>query len=283
MNKRSTIKKVSAFLITGALALGTIGYTNVNAENNTFKVGEKFTVADMKMGNDAYVIDYKLEDVTGDKVKDNIVLVGNKEDKEAMFVDNLNIIVQDGKTKKYTKATYEYFGGYDCEDMMFIGDFNGDKVNDVMVSAPTGGSGGIVEHMIATFKDHKPSVIFTDKDNEGLKIDGKYVDGYKAEVEFKDLNKKIELDLSANKKYYEDSNIYDKKGKLLDEVKPWINAFSKVEPIDYDCDGSYELHTYQRIAGTCNADTISYLESVLKFENNKWNTKELNYSTYLVK
>lgn len=283
MNKKGILKKTSALLLAGALALGAMGYAKVDAENNTFEVGEKFTVADMKMGEKAYVIDYKLEDVTGDKIKDNIVLVGTKEDKKGMFVDNLNVIVQDGNSKKYTKATYEYFGGYDCEDMMFIGDFNGDKVNDVMVSAPTGGSGGIVEHMIATFKDHKPSVIFTDKENEGVRIDGKYVDGYKAEVEFKDLNKKIELDVSANKEVYKKIKIYDNNGKVLEEVKPWIYPFSKVEPIDYDCDGLYELHAYQRIVGGWNADTISYVESILKFENNKWNTKQLNYSTYLVK
>lgn len=283
MNKKGIVKITSTVLLTGILALGTMGYLSVDAENNTFKIGEKFTVADMKMGEKAYVIDYKLEDVTGDQVKDNIVLVGTKENKEDMFVDNLNVIVQDGKTKKYTKATYKYFGGYDCEDMMFVGDFNSDKVNDVMVSAPTGGSGGIVDHMIATFKDNKPSVIFTDKENEGVKIDGKYIDGYKAEIEFKDLNKKIELDVSANKKSYEETKIYDNNGKLLQEVEPWMNAFSKVEAIDYDCDGVYELRGYQRIVGTCNADTISYVESVLKFENNKWQTKELNYSTFLIK
>ncbi|MBM7854023.1 hypothetical protein JOC37_000395 [Desulfohalotomaculum tongense] len=282
MNKKGLLKKTGALLLTGTLALGAIGFANANTQNDEFKIGNKFTVSDLKMGDKAYVVDYKSEDVTGDNIKDNVILVGTKEISD-IFCDTLTVVVQDGKTKEYSKATYENFSGYQDEEMLFIGDFDGDKVKDVMVSAPTGGSGGVVEHMIAAFKDNKPHIIFTDKENTGVDIAGKYIDGYKVEIEFKNLNKKIALDVSANKKSYKEEGIYNDNGKLLKELKPWINPFSKLEAIEYDGDGTFELRGYQKIAGSCNADTISYVESILKFENNKWNTKEIQYSTFLVK
>ncbi|QXM05616.1 VCBS repeat-containing protein [Crassaminicella indica] len=275
---KAFIKKTSVLLLTGVLALGAMGGANVNAQNDEFKIGDKFT----KMCDKAYVVDYKLEDVTGDNIKDNVILVGTKTVSD-IFCDTLTVVVQDGKTKEYSKATYKDFRGYQDKEMLFIGDFTGDKVKDVMVSASTGGSGGIVDHMIATFKDNKPSVIFTDKENAGIDINGKYIDGYKAEIEFKDLNKKVLLDVSASKDMYIEQGIYDKEGKLLQKVEPWIYPFSQLEPIDYNRDGTFELKGYQRIVGTSNADTISHVESILKFENDKWNTKGAQYSTYLVK
>ncbi|SHK39127.1 hypothetical protein [Tepidibacter formicigenes] len=279
---KKLLKKTSILLLTGVLVLGAVGCANVNAQNNEFKIGEKFTVSNLKIGDKAYVVDYKLEDVTGDNIKDNVILVGTKTVSD-IYCDTLTVVVQDGKTKEYSKATYENFGGYQDKEMLFIGDFTGDKVKDVVVSASTGGSGGIVDHMIATFKDNKPSVIFTDKENAGIDIDGKYIDGYRAEIEFKDLNKKVLLDVSAGKDMYIEQGIYNKEGKLLKEVKPWIDSFSKLEAIDYDGDGTFELRGYQKIAGAYHADTISYVESILKFENNKWNTKDVQYTTFLVK
>lgn len=39
MNKKGIVKITSTVLLTGILALGTMGYLSVNAENNTFKIG----------------------------------------------------------------------------------------------------------------------------------------------------------------------------------------------------------------------------------------------------
>ncbi len=270
----------SALVFAGVLAIGGLGHINAQNDADPFKVGEKFSVKELKMKEKAYVIDYKSEDVNGDKIKDSIVLVGDKEEKVGIYADNLTIVIQDGATKKYSKIAQESFGGYGGE--LFIGDFSGDKVKDIMVSAGTGGSGGIVNHLIATFKENKPTIIFGEKENEGLKLEGKFVDGFKAEIKFKDINKKITLDLSSNKEYYIEGNIYDTNGKLLTDVEPWIDAYSYLKPFEYG-DGSVELIGNQSISGSCHADRISNIETTLKYENGKWNIKEASYSTILVK
>lgn len=276
------LKKGAVLVLAGCLVF--VGGKALRAQENStdFQIGEKFQVEELAMGDKAYVIDYKTADVTGDNIKDEVVLVGEKPFSENdIFADNLTVIVKDGKKNEYVKATYEGLCGYEGE--LFVGDFTGDKVNDVMVTANTGGSGGIYNHMVATFKDNEPAVIFSEKDNNGVKFTGKYLEDFKAEIIAEDLNKTIIMDLSAHKDNYIEMGIYNDEGKLLTEVEPWSNPFSKLEAVDFNLDGTFELSGVQRIVGTCNADPISFVDSIWSFDNSKWNIKELKYTTYLVK
>ncbi|QZY54859.1 VCBS repeat-containing protein [Crassaminicella profunda] len=282
MKKRNWLKISSALLLSSFLAFGSFHALQAKAASNTFKVGEKFTVSELNMGDTAYILDYKEVDVTGDTIKDKVMLVGTH-DVSQIFADNLNIVVQDGKTKKYSKATYEGFCGYIDDTPLFIGDFTGDKIKDVMVEAATGGSGGFTNYIIASFKDNKPAVVFDEKDNEGIKIEGKYIDGFKADMTIKNMNKKFLLDLSVNKDKYIELGIYDQSGKLLEETAPYMGPFSFLEPRDYNCDGVYDLKGSQRIVGVWNADTLSFIDSILKYENGDWKIEELQYSNYLIK
>lgn len=281
MKKLKIFKNASALLLTGILASGVLQFANAQNSLDSFKIGEKFIVNELKIGDKAYIIDYKFEDVTGDKIKDNIILVGNKENKDDIYADTLTVVVQDESNKKYSKSTYKDFGGYGGK--LFIGDFSKDKINDVMVSADTGGSGGVISHLIATFKDNKPFIIFGEKENTGIEIDGKYIDNFKAEINFKNINKKVNLDLDFNRESYIENEIYNVNGKLLGEINPWIDPFSLLEAVDYDGDNVFELEGNQHMSGICHADGISQVKSVWKYENSKWSLKRLQYSTDLIK
>lgn len=279
MIKKKFLKLMSISLLAGLLTLNVV---SAQAAPQKLKTGERFTVSKLNLGDKAYIIDYAQEDVTGDKIKDNVILVGTKlYNFNDRYDDSLIVVVQDGKSKKYSKSTYDRLGGYNGK--LFIGDFSGDKINDVMVSAACGGTNGVVEHMISTFKDNKPSVIFSNKNNAGIKVEGKYVDDFKAELYVKTIDKKITLDLNASKDLYIKNKIYNKDGKLLEATTPYLNFYCLLNPIDYDGDGIYELEGYQSMTGTCNAERISTFKSILKFENNKWNIKNLQYSTSLIK
>lgn len=234
----------------------------------------------LQLADNVYVIDQATEDVTGDAIADTILLVGTKMNPSDIFSSNLDIIVQDGKTKKFLKADIKDFGGYEAQ--LFVGDFTGDKVSDVMIAAPTGGSGGIVGHRIVTFAGNTPTVIFSDEENLGVKFTGKFIDGFQAELLNENTNRKIVIDISANKNTYLSSNIYNADGKLLQQQKPGSNPFGKLEPVDYDGDGVYELRGCQRIVGAFNADTISRVQSVWKYENNQWTAKEIEVSSFLL-
>lgn len=282
MQKREIVKKISAVLCTGALAVGVFTPFAARAEVGSYNIGQKFTEKSLEIGEKAYVIDYKYDDVTGDKIKDDILLVGQKLYSENdIFADNLNIVVKDGKTNEFAKITDEDLCGY--EGNLFVGDFSGDKVKDVMVTADTGGSGGVEEHFIASFVNNAPKAIFTEEDNEGLRVKGKYIDGFKANLKIENEAKEFILDLSANKEEYIKQGIYDKAGKVLAEVEPISCSFGSLKAIDWNADGTLELMGSQRIIGTCNADTISTTESLWQFNNSKWNLKRLQYTTLLIK
>lgn len=289
MNKKNIVKKASALLLTGCLAVGGICYVNAqgtsndkaNVKQSNFIVGEEFAIEKLALGDKAYVIDYKSADVTGDEVKDDIILIGNKMQKEDIFSDSLNIVVKDGKSNEYSKTTYENFAGY--EGALYVHDFSGDNINDVMVSASTGGSGGIYEHLIATFKDNNPTVIFDNKDNEGAKTEAKFIDDFKVELNIENINQKAIVDVSVNKEQYIEGGLYEQNGKILKDSTPFSYPFSLVEAKDYNGDGTYELIGHQRVVGLYNADTISHIDTVWSYKDSKWTIEELKYSTYLKK
>lgn len=239
-----------------------------------------FLVEDMKVPSNTYIIDKKIADVTGDEVDDTIYLIGHKKNATDRYADKLNIVVRNGATNNREMTDIEKMGGY--EGKLFVGDFSGDKVKDVMITAPTGGSGGIVQHIIVNFNAHEPAVIFDQENNAGAQFTGKYVDGFKAELVNQNTGRSINIDLNAKKDMYVASQIYNKEATLLKEVKSMTYPFSLLEPIDMDGDGTYELKGIQSIKGTYGADTISHVNSFWKFENNQWNAKQIEVSSFLL-
>jgi hypothetical protein len=68
MKKRNWLKISSVLLLSSFLAFGSFHTLQAKAASNTFKVGEKFTVSELNMGDTAYILDYKEVDVTGDTI-----------------------------------------------------------------------------------------------------------------------------------------------------------------------------------------------------------------------
>ena len=287
-------KLVAAGIIAGVLLTGVVPTfadslqgakiaNNISTESvATVVSGEdsNFLVADMKLPSNTYILDKEIADVTGDGVNDIIYLIGHKGNTADRFADQLNIVVRNGATNNSEMTDLKKFGGY--EGKLFVGDFSGDKVKDVMITAPTGGSGGIVGHMIVNFNAPEPTVIFGAKNNAGTQFTGKFVDGFKAELVNQDTGRSIAIDLNAKKDMYVASQIYSKDGTLLKEVKPMIYPLSLLEPIDMDGDGTYELRGSQSIKGAYGADTISHVDSFWKFENNQWVAKQIEVSSFLL-
>ncbi len=121
------------------------------------------------------------------------------------------------------------------------------------------------------------------KNNYSTIIDGKYMDGFLAEIEFISLGKTVYLDLSSNKDSYIGLGIYDKDGKLLSKTTPYIMPISRLKPMDYNGDSTYEIHGYQQIIGSCNGNTITEMDSLWKYEDGEWHMIRLQYSTFMVK
>ncbi len=264
-NKKLTLSTIllSSLIIAGS-TISAQGITSQKQPN--YKIGSIISIPELKLSKNTYVSDYKYVDITGDKVKDNVILIGTKANKNDIYFENLNIIVQNGKTKKFIKSSLgKDSGGY--KPTIFLGDFNGDKMPDIFVKMPTGGSGGFIDYSIINLKGDNSGVLWDSKKN-GSEIDltGKFEDNFMASLSSKRLNKTIQIDLSPNKEQYIESNIYDKDGKLKENIEPWVGGVSELTPVDIDKNGTYELIASQRVVGTCNADTLGYLQSQWKWD-----------------
>jgi hypothetical protein len=219
-------------------------------------------------------------DVTGDKIADNIKLIGLKKYSDSPYYDSIALKITTGSDKKVLISYLDNMSG--IEPKMFIGDFSGDKVKDIMINAATGGSGGIVNNRIATIKGGKVNIIFDEDDNQGLALTGKFTDGFKADMNVKNLDKKFTIDLDAFKDSYIKDGIYDADGKLKEEVEPWADGFSLLEPIEYNMDGTLYLRGIQGISGAYHANRISNMESLWKYTGSKWEPINVTYTTSLV-
>lgn len=285
MNKK-WMKPAAFLLLAGVVGVTGLTVANTKVAHADSEKGKLFTAAaELKLGKNTYVIDQKTADVNGDKVDDVVYLVGEKEKAEDIYASNMNLVVQDGKSKTYSKTDIKDLGGYEGE--LTLADFTGDHVADAFVKTATGGSGGIYSHVVATFENNKPAVIFGEKENEGIHFEGKFVDGFKVEGKSSQLDKPLTIDVSANQDVYVAAKLYDKAGKLVttnEDVAVFSYPFGALTPIDMDGNGTYELVGEQRIVGMNNTDTVSHVNTVWGYQGEgKWNPWEVEYSTFLVK
>lgn len=241
--------------------------------------GSNKTVPLADLPANTYLLDSTTADVTGDGIIDSIVLGGQKDSAEDRYAKKLIILVRDGKSGQ-TQSVDLDMGGY--EGKLFAGDFTGDHVADVMVSAPTGGSGAVLDNRIATFTGSSPAIIFTSENNSGADFTGKFLDGFKTEITNTDTGKSITIDNGRNRADYVRLGIYDEAGNVLKDQRPWHYPFSLLEPTDSDRDGVYELKGYQRIVGAYNADPIAEVETLWKYQDFTWQVRKIKIATNLL-
>lgn len=208
-------------------------------------------------------IQIKRQDVTGDGRPDVVTLLGHRFAADSPYYEKLKVMVQDPVAKKTVFFTTPY-GGYQ-PDMAFC-DFIGNGTKQILLQAPTGGSGGTSEFYLFGNKDNKPVVLPVP---QPLAITGSYQDNYKVPIHIKETNHTTVLDLTDRKKIYDENGVY-KDGKLLTPTEVIPNSFSVLTPVDENRDGVCELKGVQRVSGVANADTIAYVESLWKWDKTGW-------------
>lgn len=211
------------------------------------------------------IVDYASGDVNGDRIDDNIILTGIKSS-DSPFIQNIRLVIQDGATDIFYCIQLKDNVGYNPR--LFLGDFTGDGVDDILISIATGGSGGTYYYYIYSFAYNNVRLLFDyDVYNNQYTYEVNYIDNYKAEVISNSNDKKYLIDLSLRDIDYL-NEIYDSSGKLLNPIQGWVNPISGLYPIDYDTDKVYDLLAYQKIAGRYNADSLGYVQNTLTWNNN---------------
>jgi len=217
--------------------------------------------------NTPNVVSFARGDVTGDRVPDNVYLTGVMTP-DSPFIQNITLLVQDGRSGAVTRVPLGENAGYN--PTLFLGDFTGNGVDDILISIATGGSGGIMYHYIYSFVDNEPKLIFDfDAYNEQYQYEVSYQDHYKVKVVSLINNETYIIDISARGSEYLDE-IYDENGKLKSPITGFVNPLSGLYPVDFDYNQQFELLAYQRIAGRYNADSLGYVLNTLAWSGNRF-------------
>ncbi|WP_199872954.1 DUF3221 domain-containing protein [Inediibacterium massiliense] len=217
---------------------------------------------------DDYVLDCKMGDVNGDGMIDYVYLIGDKPYEDSPFRNNIRLKIVDGKTHKQTIIPLKQNAGYG--PTLFLGDFTKDKIDDILISIDSGGSGGYAFYYIYSFVNNQPKILFDfEKFDSTFIYEVNYKDYYKVEVISKSTNTKYILDITYKGKEYL-SEIYDENGKLKEPIQGWVNPLGGLYPIDFQRDGTYELYAEQRIAGRYNADGLGYVQTSLEWKENNF-------------
>ena len=139
------------------------------------------------------IVAYARGDVNGDTVPDNIYLTGIRTP-DSQFIKNITLVVQDGISKMITNIPLNENAGYDPS--LFLGDFTGNRIDDILVSIYSGGSGAIMYHYGYSFVNNvKRLLVDFNLYNEQYKYDVNYKNNYKTEDISKENNKKYIIDL----------------------------------------------------------------------------------------
>ena len=242
-----------------------------------YKVGSVFNNKILNTKSKMYILDYKKGDVTGDKIADEILLVGSS--KPRSHNENVKLIIKNGKNGKFTKIDMtDAESGY--EPKLFLGDIDANTVNDIMVSAESGGSGGTSFYELYSFNNSQVQKLdYKSLIKEQMDYTVVFKDGFKVEVTNKSTKKLYTIDVSKKKKYYTDMQMYDESGKVISEFSEgWVDT-DVIIPVK-NANNTYSLKVHQTINGSCNADDIGEAITYLNYANGKFNIVSAEVKPY---
>lgn len=108
--------------------------------------------------DNTFILDVKQAELNGDDKIDSVLLIGHKPGMALnLMTDELQVVMIDGETNQKIVAPVGGLAkGY--VPSLNVGDYNGDKVMDVYVTMPNGGSVGQTAYSLLTFTNNKPVV-----------------------------------------------------------------------------------------------------------------------------
>lgn len=226
--------------------------------------------------NDEIIV-YSRGDLTGDGFLDTVYLTGEKTEGSPFWQNiSLNVLYQHENTLEriYLKQSAGY------NPTIFLGDFTGDQVDDILVVIDTGGSGGTIYAFVFSYTHGNIQQVFdVEEFNETSKYEVDYENYYQVNVVSSYPSKQYRLDLTYKGKEYL-SEIYDEDGILKEPIEGWVDPVGGLYPIDFERNGTYELMSFQEIAGRYHADAIGYVQTVLKWDGQKFISDRQNVSIY---
>lgn len=221
--------------------------------------------------NPPHIVSSAQGDVTGDGIPDTVYLTGIRTE-DSPFIQKITLVIRDGRTGRITSVPLKSDAGYNPS--IFLGDFTGNRVKDILISIASGGSGGIMYYYIYSDIGNMPKLLFDyEVFNESYKYEIVYRDQYKVDVINLTNQLKYIIDISNKGKDYL-QEIYNADGTLKEPIEGFVSPLSGLYPIDYDSNGVYELLGFQRISGRFAADALGYIQTSLEWDKEKFRFRD---------
>ncbi|WP_338469372.1 hypothetical protein R4Z10_11090 [Niallia sp. XMNu-256] len=254
------------------LAFIALFFLSLNAITGAYAVEDKEYKNKFNHEKEIQTLIKEEEDISGDGKLDQIEIKGIPYDDGSAYLREIYLVITGSNGKKVKK---ELDGGY--EPTLKRVDLNHDGIDDLLISIPTGGSGGLSNFFIFSFKDFQ----LTDLGGgpEPLNITSQFLNNYKAVMTIDNTGETFTFDLKNRKKDYNRLGLYTR-GMLNEPRELMVDPYSTLKPIVVKEKGeTLGLKAIQQVSGAYHADGIAFVESTWYYENGKWNlihTKVMN-------
>ena len=198
------------------------------------------------------LISEAIGDIDGDGVDEVVDLMGNPVVDGSSFMGDMYLVAREVNAANPSKVKYYYrprdLGGYNA--YLTLADVTGNGWPNIIIAAPSGGSGGMVSYRILDVQDGRMEEIFGPEENKGVAMVGTYLPEYQVKLSFPNLTQDIILDVSNEKEAYRNLNVYNADGSLKDSgLRPTIQNLSQLSALDVNGDGMDEVVTLQKVVG----------------------------------
>lgn len=230
------------------------------------------------------LISEAIGDIDGDGVDEVVDLMGNPVVDGSSFMGDMYLVAREVNAANPSKVKYYYrprdLGGYNA--YLTLADVTGNGWPNIIIAAPSGGSGGMVSYRILDVQDGKMEEIFGPEENKGVSMVGTYLPDYQVKLSFPNLTQDITLDVSNEKEAYRNLNVYNADGSLKDSgLRPTIQNLSQLSALDVNGDGMDEVVTLQKVVGVTNSDPLGVVRTVWDYRAGGWQPRTVGFQAEL--
>lgn len=230
-------------------------------------VGDEFTY--IEYDKPMYVLNYLMEDVTGDNTKDMVIMIGEKNAVDDIDAKNIDVAIYEPIEKCFYNLKLKKYEGE--MPRINVSELTGDNILDIVLTVNDGF--GNMNMRIISGQNGEFKEIFKNRDNKGIIFTGNFIDGFKAYIKCSQYSKELAMDLSDRKENYVTNGFFDEAGRLLKtNTKITSSGFVNIDFVQLD--GYYGIQTTQRIVGFDNDDLLDEINVIWKYESGKWIAKE---------
>lgn len=210
-------------------------------------------------------------DVNGDGIMDYVFLTAVKSvDPSSPYLTQITLHIQDGATRKMNTIPLNENGNSGYNPTVFLGDFTGNGIMDILIRIDSGGSGAFTFDYVYSFVNNQSKKLFDfNQYNEQNQYAVAYLNYYKVSVRSLATGNSFLIDISDRGADYL-LQIYDRNGMLKKPVQGMADGVSGFFPVDMERDGVYEIQAYQKISGLYHADSFGYIINTLKWDGQKF-------------